>query len=346
MNRSNKHIAIIGSGIAGATLANKLISAGYDITIYEKSRGTGGCIASCRLGDDSADLGAPFLSPASGLFNQWLVKHSNVCEWTPNTYCFSGELGKNQTHVIATPRQSAFTRELVQGATLHTSAQVGCLWPERHKIEAHGETNNQVVVRDNHGQRLGNYDAAIVATPAKQAAPLLEAVPRFVRRTKTVTPTISWVLVVQINTVTPISAELIEGQHPLLLSCIKDSAKPGRTSEENSDIWVIEATPKWSTLNRDSDPQHVAEQLRSAFLSVINRIFNIQPVITAERVHRWLYSRHVTNNVDQHSNPGYLWDADTMIGACGDWLESGDTEGAWLSANKLAEQIIVQLKRL
>lgn len=49
MNRSNKHIAIIGSGIAGATLANKLMSADYDIVIYEKSRGTVGRIAGCRL---------------------------------------------------------------------------------------------------------------------------------------------------------------------------------------------------------------------------------------------------------------------------------------------------------
>jgi predicted NAD/FAD-dependent oxidoreductase len=345
MSRQNKHIAIIGAGIAGSTLAKKLMNAGCGVTIFEKSRGTGGRMASCRLDEHSADLGAPFFSPASDLFHQWLVQHSNVCDWTPATYRFNGRPGISQRHTLATPRQSAFTRELIKGATLHTSTRIGYLWPERHALQD-GATNNQVLLRDDHGMRLGRYDAAIVATPAKQAIPLLEAVPRFVRQAETATSTISWVLVIKVNTKTPIMAELIEGQHPLLLRCIKDSAKPSRKSETDNEIWVIEATPEWSELNADNSPKYVLEQLKLAFLSVLNRNFDINPIITAERVHRWLYSRHATQHVHQRLNVGYLWDEDSKIGACADWLESGDIEGAWTSANKLAEQIITQLRLL
>ncbi|WP_028469235.1 NAD(P)/FAD-dependent oxidoreductase [Neptunomonas japonica] len=341
MNKSNQHVAIIGAGIAGATLANKLLSAGYEVSIYEKSRGTGGRMASCRLEDNSADLGAPFLCPASDIFRQWLTQQPNVNEWTPSTYRFNGKHCKNQTHFIATPKQSSLTRELIQGANLYTSIRVGYLWPERNQAP-YEEEQSRVLLRDEHGKALGHYDAAIVTVPAKQAAPLLEAVPRFVRQVEAATPTISWVLVIQISSVVPITAELIQGSHPLLLRCIKDSAKPKRVREENSDTWLIEATPKWSALNSDSDPKHVAEQLRSAFFAVLNRDFNTQPIITAERVHRWLYSRHTTAHLDQRLNVGYLWDANTKIGACGDWLELGDIEGAWFSANKLAEQVILQ----
>ncbi|BBB30283.1 NAD(P)/FAD-dependent oxidoreductase [Neptunomonas japonica] len=345
MDKSNKHVAIIGAGIAGSTLANKLLSAGYEVSIYEKSRGTGGRLASCRLGDNSADLGAPLLSPASDTFRQWLTQHPNVSVWRPNTHCFNGKHCKSQTHFIAMPRQSSLTRELIQGANLYTSIRVGYLWPERSE-EPYEEKQNKVLLRDEHGKALGHYDAAIVATPAKQAAPLLEALPRFERHTETATPTTSWVLVIQVSSPLPITVELIQGQHPLLLRCIKDSAKPGRISKDNSTTWAIEATPEWSALNRESDPKHVAEQLRKAFFPVLNRDFNTQPVITAERVHRWLYSRHITQHFEHHVDSGYLWDGDSMIGACGDWLESGDIEGAWLSANKLAEQIILQLERL
>ena len=368
---TNKHIAIIGAGLAGATLATKLMSAGCDVTVYEKSRGTGGRIASCRLGDTpegkSVDLGAPFLSPASDEFRQWLAQHPYVFEWSPATFDFKGAAcDLNRPHFIATPRQSSLTRELLKGADLRTSMRVGYLWPERDEeharnTEQHKNKQSRVLLRDENGKRLGCYDAAIVATPAKQAAPLLEAVPRFVRQAETATPTMSWVLVLQISTPQAITAELIEGLHPLLLRCIKDSAKPGRACSKSSDtnshtsteVWVLEATSEWSELNRDSHSVYVAEQLTSAFLSLLIGTFNAQPTIITERVHRWLYSRHINQDVDPHLtanlnkslslHPGYLWDADTKIGACGDWLESGDLEGAWLSANKLADKLIAEL---
>ncbi len=358
---TNKHIAIIGAGLAGATLANKLMSAGCTVTLFEKSRGTGGRIASCRLEDGSSDLGAPFLSPASEEFRHWLAQQPCVRQWSPCTYDFNGAAcGSNaasrqhRSHFIATPRQSALTRELTQGADLRTSVRVGQLLPERdqeseskrHEAQQQNK-HSQVSLYDEHGKRLGCYDAAIVAAPAKQAAPLLKAVPRFMRQAETATPTISWVLVLHINSTLPITAELIEGQHPVLFRCIKDSAKPARArsknGNENSQVWVLEATPEWSVLHRDSQPEYVAEQLKLAFLSLLSREFNANPSIIAERVHRWLYSRHTNQHSDQHPNPGYLWDAETHIGACGDWLETGDIEGAWLSANKLADQVISQL---
>ncbi len=105
------------------------------------------------------------------------------------------------------------------------------------------------------------------ATPAKQAAPLLEAVPRFMHRTETATPTISWVLVLHISSTRPMPAELIEGQHPVLLRCIKDSAKPGRNKNTNSETWVVEATAEWSAIHCDSEPEYISEQLKTAFLS-------------------------------------------------------------------------------
>jgi len=35
-----------------------------------------------------------------------------------------------------------------------------------------------------------------------------------------------------------------------------------------------------------------------------------------------------------------VWEAQAGLGLCGDWLNGGKVEGAWLSGQSLAEQIL------
>ena len=45
----DQSIAVIGAGLAGTTLTERLLEVGYQVTVYEKSRGTGGRQASSGL---------------------------------------------------------------------------------------------------------------------------------------------------------------------------------------------------------------------------------------------------------------------------------------------------------
>jgi predicted NAD/FAD-dependent oxidoreductase len=56
-----KKVAIVGSGICGAYLANAL-AAKYEVYVFEKARGLGGRSASKRQGEISFDYGAPYFS--------------------------------------------------------------------------------------------------------------------------------------------------------------------------------------------------------------------------------------------------------------------------------------------
>ena len=62
--------------------------------------------------------------------------------------------------------------------------------------------------------------------------------------------------------------------------------------------------------------------------------------IAALRTHRWLYARHGSAD-----SADYLWCPKNRIGVCSDWLAtSTGSEGAWLSANYLADKLLTSLK--
>lgn len=328
------HFAVIGAGLAGAYLAQQLNSCGIQVTVFEKSRGTGGRLSSCRLGDTSADLGAPYFHCDTQEFADWLSNQSVIDTWTPATQDFSGKELTPESYFIGQPRQSVLTRQLLADPQLMTQTRVGYIWPE---LEAGQQT---VLLRDEQGKALGSFDGAIVTAPAQQAAKLLEAVPRFSKQADEIGYEISWVAVLEIAGDTfAIEADLIIGEHPILARCVRDSAKPGRQEGGNS-TWFIEANSAWSKTHQDSDTEMVTQRLIDAFSAQLSGPVEIR----SQRIHRWLYSRHNTPEDSKHS--GFLWDEQSRIGACGDWLMAQDAEGAWLSAAALAAHIQAQLAQL
>ena len=57
-----KRVAIIGAGMAGLAAARLLREAGASCTIFDKSRGLGGRMATRRTGDFSFDHGAQYFT--------------------------------------------------------------------------------------------------------------------------------------------------------------------------------------------------------------------------------------------------------------------------------------------
>ncbi len=47
---SKSTVAVIGAGMTGITCARALADAGFDVTVFEKSRGLGGRMATRRVG--------------------------------------------------------------------------------------------------------------------------------------------------------------------------------------------------------------------------------------------------------------------------------------------------------
>lgn len=85
------NIAIIGAGICGLRVAQQL-PPDIEVTIFEKSRGVGGRLATRYTDDFEFDHGAPFFEAKTDVFKQWLIESLAVREWNARFARFSGQV--------------------------------------------------------------------------------------------------------------------------------------------------------------------------------------------------------------------------------------------------------------
>ncbi|MHC4933632.1 MAG: FAD-dependent oxidoreductase, partial [Planctomycetota bacterium] len=78
-------IAVIGAGTAGLTAARQLVARGHAVTVYDKSRGTGGRMSTRRVSPWIFDHGAQYFTAREPEFQRavrkWL-EQGVVLEWS------------------------------------------------------------------------------------------------------------------------------------------------------------------------------------------------------------------------------------------------------------------------
>ncbi|MDD5480019.1 FAD-dependent oxidoreductase, partial [Rhodoferax sp.] len=77
---SSKHFAIIGAGMAGISCARALVQAGQRVTLFEKSRGLGGRMATRDSAFGSFDHGAQYFTARDKRFVQALEATPELCK--------------------------------------------------------------------------------------------------------------------------------------------------------------------------------------------------------------------------------------------------------------------------
>ena len=82
--------AVIGAGMAGLTSAKILRMAGHEVTVFDKSKGTGGRLASRSYPNGWIDHGAPYFSAESS-FSDFLRQQATKQEHSQGA-CVAGFL--------------------------------------------------------------------------------------------------------------------------------------------------------------------------------------------------------------------------------------------------------------
>ncbi|MCH8618377.1 FAD-dependent oxidoreductase [Undibacterium sp. TS12] len=328
------HIAVVGAGIAGLTIARQLQTQGHHVTVYEKSMGVSGRMSTRQTELGGFDHGAQYFTASSPRFKKEVAdwkKFGWIVPWNAKLVTLDAgkakAAGQSGTRYVPVPGMSALGKQLAHGLDVRTEHQVGA-------IEALGKQwllsirASTVPV----AATAGPFDAVILAMPADQAEPLLSVLPPLSKQARSASLAPCWTLMLGFQHSLDLPYDGAWVNNSRLGWIARDDIKPQHRAGER---WVCHATAAWSVEHLEDDAERVKEKLSKAFHEATGSW--IQPIHAV--AHRWRYAQ-----ADKPLATDFLWDAKKGIGACGDWFSAGldgagKVENAFLSAVALARTI-------
>ncbi len=302
-------VVIVGAGIAGLSCADRLAEAGHAVALFDKGRGPGGRMSTRRAEAGGRalafDHGAQYFTARDPAFV------AAVGEWEAAGVAARWPAAGPDAWV-GTPGMNAPVRAL--------AAARAVAWGRRiDRLE-----------RDGTGWRVDGepFDAAVVAVPAEQAAPLLlPHHPAFAALAAAARSQPCWTAMAAFERPLAAPVELLRDRGAIGWAA-RNSAKPERGGPE---AWVVQASPAWSTEHLED----AAEAVTLALLRLLAAELGAPlPAPIHLSAHRWRFARS-----GGAGGPGTLWDPALRLGACGDWLFAPRVEAAWLSGRRLGDRI-------
>lgn len=318
-------LAVIGAGIAGLACASSLQQAGLHVRVFDKSTGPSGRMSTRRANGWQCDHGVPYFTAQHPDFRKEVARWQNagVADvWSLRLQVVgSRDLpvpDQGLDRFVGVPRMTAPAHFLCDTLELTTETTIQRLSLQDDGCYLHSAAN---------GWLNSRFDAVLLALPAPQAAMLLrEPAPALATVASGIRMRGCWCLMVRFDeaVVLPFDAAFVNTG--TLCWIARNNSKPGRSGQET---WVLHANADWSDAHLEDDADSVADALLEAFRDLG------APAPTAWTAHRWRYARTAPS-----STRGCAWDADAGIGLCGDWINGGTVEGAWLSGRQLAGQVL------
>ncbi|MDE2430906.1 MAG: FAD-dependent oxidoreductase [Burkholderiales bacterium] len=328
------HIAVVGAGLAGLTVARQLQAQGHHVTVYEKSRGVSGRMSTRQTELGGFDHGAQYFTAQSDRFKKEIAdwkKFGWVVPWSTRLVTLengvSTSAGRSSIRYVPVPGMSALGKQLAHGLDVRLEQQVLALIEHDKKWLLSVQSDTVAIPAS-----AGPFDAVILAIPANQAEPLLSVAPLMAKQAVKARLSPCWTLMLGFQTSLDLPYDGAWVNQSRLGWIARDTAKPMHRAGER---WVCHASPAWSVEHLEDDPERVRDKLAKAFHEATGSW--VQPIHAV--THRWRFAQAVHPlNVD------CLWNAKQGIGVCGDWFAAGQdgagrVENAFLSALALAKTI-------
>ncbi|MDO1582207.1 NAD(P)/FAD-dependent oxidoreductase [Rhizobium oryzicola] len=326
-----KHsVAIIGAGIAGLALARRL-SGFAEVTIFEKSRGTGGRMATRRGEHGSFDHGAQYFTIRDPAFHDALepmLDNGTVQAWSEPLHRMGADgqvekLEDRSPRFVAVPSMTALAKSWASALNFQTETQI-------RKIS--GEPRRWLVETED--ERFGPFDWVISSAPAPQTAALMpfkepeQAMLREVRMNGCFTMMIR----LPDDVLLPFNACQVE--HDRLSWIGANNSKPERDA---APCIIVHANNEWAQTHLDSALDQVRENMLAALTTILPNL----PLASAMNValHRWRYA-----SVEQPLGEAFLLDEDRQLAACGDWCMGNRVEAAFISGHRLGDALTSIIK--
>lgn len=306
----NETIAVVGAGISGLLLARELKARGAAVTVFEKSRGLGGRLATKRVEAAVFDSGAQYFTAKSARFA------ALVADWAAGGVAVPWP-GASAHRWIARPSMNALGKFLAEGLDVRRESKL--LKVERragawdltieHQPPARAD---RLVLTAPVPQSLALLQAGGVALPEPLAAHLASL---------TYHPCLALLLTLQgPSAVPPQGVALADGPVRWIADNTKKGISPGAAGAV-----TVHLSPAFAG-------EHFAKtevELAAAVLPGISD--RLGAPVTNVTLHRWKFSEPMA----AHAEP-CVWLPDLNLGLAGDGLGGARVEGAALSGLELA----------
>jgi predicted NAD/FAD-dependent oxidoreductase len=250
-----RRIAVIGAGLAGLTAARALADRGRAVTVFEKSCGLGGRLATRRTREGlDFDHGAPAVHGEDAAFRAFLT-----------TAEAEGRAARWDGAVVGLPGMSGLVGGLAVGLDVRFDVEV------------------EAVLRDGAGWSVAGetFAHAIVAIPAPQAARLCAAAPRLVEAAQAARMSPCWTLLAAFD-----GARAEIAPPAPFEKVIRCSAHPGRAPAP--DRWVAHAALDWTEAHLEMEKPAACDRLLPALAPALGVAPGAARYAAA---HRWRYAR-------------------------------------------------------
>ncbi len=322
-------VAVVGAGLAGTMAARTLADHGVEVTVFEKSQGFGGRMATRQVDDQLAfDHGTQYFIARDPRFQRYLkawLAQGLAQPWQGRIVslvdgAIDAEKSGRQRYV-AVPEMPAICSHLA--ADLQVRRGV-------HVTEV-GRDAGGWQLTASQGTVLGSFDWIVLSAPAAQTAQLLAAEkPAWKERAHSTAMSGCWALMLGFDEPLPLAFDGAFPQASSLSWIARNSSKPGRP--RTPETWVLHGSPEWTQAHLEATPEAVQRELLDEFSRVTGAV-PPQPIYQV--AHLW---RHAlpTQPLDERC----LFDPALQCVACGDWCGGPRVEGAFLSGMAAAGRIM------
>ena len=324
-------IAVIGAGLSGLVAARSL-QQDHDVSVFEKSRGVGGRMATRYQGGFEFDHGAQFFTARSAEFQDFLQPllqrgvfaswRARFAELDRGAITATRAWGADYPHFVGVPGMNAVGKFLGEGLSVCRNTRVTQLESYKKGWQ----------LRDDGGSDLGRFDWVILALPAAQTRALAPADSnlRDVCDSAPMKSCFAVMLGFEEPLQLPWDAALVRGADISWVSV--NSSKPGRP---DAFTLVVHSTNAYADAHIDNDIEAVKSHLLAEIAEIVGEK-NGSAVF--QQLQRWRYA-----NADRRDGPGFFIDEDLRLAACGDWFIRGRVEAAFSSAFSLTQLLRARL---
>lgn len=353
-----RSVAIIGAGMAGLAAARSLTAAGIAVTIYEKSRGVGGRVATRRIEGCVVDHGAQNLKPTGSALADVMLNElptDDLVAITAPTRLYTND---GTIWPVDPERESEPKYTYRNGLTMLPKMLAERLPAEQttfryqtriHRLEEQTETQEkQIILRGAEGEELGRADFVVLTAPAPQAADLLAESALQLRDTQQTLERVRALRMVEYTHClsvllgyappvppAPAYALLAEDRGTPLLWLAFEQTKAPERAPNGEAVLIAQLGPLFSSLCYGELDEIIIGRTLNELRPLFGKVYE-EPVWA--QVKRWKYSqprgtiRFEEVNAAEHESP---------IIVCGDALrpENGRIHQAYASGLEAAEAI-------